>query len=219
MRRLAAVLSRTILSVPSASRRALASILSAGLLAGAAATLVGVGPALSQTRAVATPADLEARLTQFDAFLEDFRRDERIPSLSVAVVHDGDVAFAKGYGFQDHDGEEPTRPDTTYLVASITKTFTAATLLAMAADGKIDLEADFTSLSDWPARCEWLTNSGIIFGGGMLDNGRQLPGLMSAPGPACTVSPTRKPTASRRDSVPPKCPRIIPKDGLTSRRW
>lgn len=111
---------------------------------------------------------------QFDEFLQAYRQQQSILSLSVAVVKDGKIIFAKGYGWQDHDAEEPTTADTSYLVASISKTFSAATLLAMEADGHIDLEADFTTLSDWDRRCQWLGSSGIIFGGGTLDSGEKI---------------------------------------------
>lgn len=111
----------------------------------------------------------EETIAAFDTFLKEFRRENRVQSFSVAVVKDGEIVFARGYGWQDHDAEEPTTAETSYLVASITKTFTAATLLAMEADGHIDLQADFTALSDWQRRCDWLTNSGIIFGGAELD--------------------------------------------------
>ncbi len=107
----------------------------------------------------------------FSAFLSAHRTERQIPSLSVAVGRNGELVFAQGYGFQDHDGEEPTTANTTYLAASITKTFTGATLLAMAEDGHIDLQADFTTLSDWDRRCTWLTTSGVIFGGATLDSG------------------------------------------------
>lgn len=115
--------------------------------------------------------DVDPRLAQFSDALKALRMEHKILSLSVALVHNGDIVFAEGIGWQDHDAEEPTTPQTSYLVASITKTFSAATLLAMDADGHIDLDAPFTSLSDWPRRCEWLTSSGIIFGGGTLDDG------------------------------------------------
>ena len=92
--------------------------------------------------------------------------------MSYAIVKDGRIVAAEGFGWQDHDAEEPTTPDTSYLVASITKTFTGATLLAMDADGIIDLDDDFTTLSDWDERCEWLSTSGNIFGGSKaLDDG------------------------------------------------
>jgi CubicO group peptidase (beta-lactamase class C family) len=126
---------------------------------------------LLATAATAPSATADDRLQTFREFASEFRRQQLMPSLSVAIVHDGEIVLADGVGWQDHDGEEPTTPDTTYLVASITKTFTAATLLAMEADGHIDLDDDFTRLSDWDRRCEWLVGSGIVFGGGTLDDG------------------------------------------------
>lgn len=113
-------------------------------------------------------------ISQFREFLRDFRIENKVLSFSVAVLKDGEIVMLESLGWQDHDAEEPTMPETSYLVASITKTFTAATLLAMEADGHIDLDADFTSLSDWSERCEWLTSAGIIFGGGVLNDGRQI---------------------------------------------
>ncbi len=116
-------------------------------------------------------ASMDDQLEAFRQFLHEFRKEERIQSLSVALVRDGEIVLSEAIGWQDHDAEEPTTPQTTYLVASISKTFSAATLLAMEADGHIDLDDDFTSLSDWDRRCEWLSGSGIIFGGGVLDDG------------------------------------------------
>lgn len=116
-------------------------------------------------------ASLDDKLDEFRKFLTEFRREKSIPSFSVAIVKDGEIVLAEAIGWQDHDAEEPTTTETTYLVASISKTFTAATLLAMDADGHIDLDDDFAKLSDWDRRCRWLTGSGIIFGGGILDDG------------------------------------------------
>jgi len=115
--------------------------------------------------------DTDKSITVFREYLADFRIKKRIVSLSVAVTKDDEVIYNEGFGWQDHDAEEPTTTDTSYLVASISKTFSAATLLAMEADGHIDLNDDFTKLSDWDRRCKWLTTSGIIFGGGTLENG------------------------------------------------
>jgi CubicO group peptidase (beta-lactamase class C family) len=116
-------------------------------------------------------ASLDDRIEEFRQFLQQYRSDEKIPSFSVALVKDGEIVLSEAIGWQDHDAEEPTTNATTYLVASISKTFTAATLLGMEADGHIDLDDDFTKLSDWDRRCEWLKNSGSIFGGGTLDDG------------------------------------------------
>lgn len=136
----------------------------------AAVALLATLPAAAQ--------DDAARLDEFDKFVREYRVKQTVLSLSYAVVKDGKVIAAKGIGWQDHDGEEPTTAETSYLVASITKTFSAATLLAMDADGVIDLDDDFAKLSDWKERCEWLSTSGNIFGGGKpLDDGYTPPKL------------------------------------------
>lgn len=132
-------------------------------------------PIPQQVSIQGTKSDLAPYTTEIEAFrtyLKEYRRDNLVLSLSVAVVKDGEILMVESLGWQDHDAEEPTTPETSYLIASITKTFTAATLLAMEADGHIDLDADFTSLSDWDGRCEWLTSVGIIMGGGIMDDGR-----------------------------------------------
>jgi CubicO group peptidase (beta-lactamase class C family) len=120
----------------------------------------------------AQPVDDAAKLAEFKAFAERYRTERSVLSFSYAIVKDSRIVAEEGIGWQDHDAEEPTTLQTSYLVASITKTFTGATLLAMDADGVIDLDDDFTTLSDWKERCDSLVTSGNIFGGGKaLDDG------------------------------------------------
>jgi CubicO group peptidase (beta-lactamase class C family) len=129
------------------------------------------------TQMPAHAANLEVKVGEFAAFMREHRREKKIVSLSYAVVVDGRIVAAEGLGWQDHDAEEPTTKDTTYLAASITKTFTGATLLGMEADGIIDLDDDFTTLSDWRERCEALRQAGSIFGGGGTVEGVKTPTL------------------------------------------
>ncbi len=129
----------------------------------AIASLFG-GAAHAQT--LPEPSTQE-KLEELDSFIREYRVQNTVLSLSYAVVKDGQVMAVHGIGWQDHDAEEPTTADTSYLVASITKTFTGATLLGMAADGIIDLDDPFTELSDWDGRCQWLSNSGFPMGGGV----------------------------------------------------
>lgn len=124
------------------------------------------------TQVSAETASVETSLNQFQDFAREYRLKHKVLSMSYAIVKDGRIVAAEGIGWQDHDAEEQTTANTSYLVASITKTFTAAALLGMHADGVIDLDDDFTKLSDWDERCEWLRTSGNIFGGGRkLDDG------------------------------------------------
>ncbi|MEM8799216.1 MAG: serine hydrolase domain-containing protein [Pseudomonadota bacterium] len=133
--------------------------------------------ALAQS-AFAAEQSIEQKLSAFDAFAREYRDQYTVPSMSYAIVKDGEIIAAEGIGWQDHDAEERTTADTSYLIASITKTFTAATLLGMDADGIIDLDAPFTDLSDWAGRCAWLSKSALPMGGGVtLDDGYTPPPL------------------------------------------
>lgn len=142
-----------------------------------AASLLGSGCTTVKMRetasapATVSPASVEGptkqKLANFHEFATEHRVRNNVLSMSYAIVKDGRIIAAEGIGWQDHDAEERTTADTSYLAASITKTFSAATLLAMDADGVIDLDDDFTTLSDWDERCRWLSTSGNIFGGGV----------------------------------------------------
>lgn len=127
---------------------------------------------------IAMPAEAanEAeKVAAFSAFMRAHRDEAHILSLSYALVKDGRIVAAEGFGWQDHDAEERTTADTSYLVASITKTFTGAALTAMDADGIIDLDDDFTKLSDFKVRCAEIREAGIIFGGGGEIDGVKTP--------------------------------------------
>lgn len=84
----------------------------------------------------AQPSDLTAKLTsRIDAAL----KKSGAPSVSVAVVQNGKIAFAKAFGM----AELPNRAadiNTRYAVGSISKEFTAAALLMLQEQGKLSLD-------------------------------------------------------------------------------
>ena len=63
-----------------------------------------------------------------------------IPGVAVGVWADGREAYAC-YGVTSVDNPLPVDPDTLFLLGSLTKTYTATTLLRLAADGRVELEA------------------------------------------------------------------------------
>jgi CubicO group peptidase (beta-lactamase class C family) len=60
--------------------------------------------------------------------------------LAIAVVRDGTVVFARGFGSSDLARQLPVTPDTVFAVGSLTKQFTAATVLLLMQDGKLGLD-------------------------------------------------------------------------------
>lgn len=59
---------------------------------------------------------------------------------AVAVMHKGEVVFARGYGFANLETQTHVTPDTVFRIGSLTKQFTAASILILAQEGKLSLE-------------------------------------------------------------------------------
>lgn len=126
----------------------------------------------------AMPADQTEKIEDFRNFVAEFRQEHHIPALSVALVHDGEIVMAEGFGWQDFDGEEPASAANSFPIASITKAYTAVTVLGMAKDGILSLDDNFSDWQgtgsgweNWTELCEGLNGAPTIFGGGTLDDG------------------------------------------------
>ncbi|HLK60437.1 MAG TPA: serine hydrolase domain-containing protein [Chthonomonadaceae bacterium] len=78
---------------------------------------------------------------QIDAYVNAQRQQRHIPGVSVAVVREGKVVFAKGYGLANVELEVPATRDTVYELLSVSKQFTAAAVLMLVEAGKVSLDA------------------------------------------------------------------------------
>ena len=67
-------------------------------------------------------------------------KDGRTAGISFVVTKGGNVVASGAYGFADLENRVPATVDTAYAIGSLTKTFTAAAVLALADDGKLSLD-------------------------------------------------------------------------------
>jgi len=82
--------------------------------------------------------NLAARLAGFDAFVTDALRKWEVPGLSLAVVADGEVILARGYGLRDVKSNRPMTADTLLPIGSITKSFTTFLMGQLVDEGVLD---------------------------------------------------------------------------------
>lgn len=107
-------------------------------------TLAAAAPAHAQS----SRADLVTRL---DSLAGAPVEEGRAVGLSVAVIHAGDTLLLRGYGEADLEWHVPTPRRAVYEIGSVTKQFTAAAILQLRDEGKLDLDADLTAyLPDYP---------------------------------------------------------------------
>ena len=79
-------------------------------------------------------------VTDVDAVVQKAVDSKRIPAAGVAVVKDGKVVLAKGYGMADVDSSTAANENTVFQIASVTKQFTAAGIMLLVEDGKLKLD-------------------------------------------------------------------------------
>jgi CubicO group peptidase (beta-lactamase class C family) len=108
----------------------------AGLNAGMKRLFAGVSVLFLLSVGVAAAA-LPAGLQDFDAYVERVRKEFDVPGLAVAIVKDGEVVLAQGYGVRELGRPEPVDARTLFAIASNTKAFTAAGLAILMDEKKL----------------------------------------------------------------------------------
>src|ERR1044071_6765956 len=95
--------------------------------------LVGI-PSHAQTQ---LPADL---IEKIDKVATDTLARTGVPSASIAIVKDGQIAYVKAYGEARLEPKTPATPQMRYSIGSISKQFTAAAILLLQEQGKLSLD-------------------------------------------------------------------------------
>lgn len=89
---------------------------------------------------LATDPGVASRLRLFEIRVEEQMTYHHQPGMSIGIVHDRDLVWAKGFGLRDVDLNLPATPQTVYRIASITKTFTATAIMQLRDAGRLQLD-------------------------------------------------------------------------------
>lgn len=111
--------------------------------------IVGVISLSSHDRTFASDIPLPTDYASIlDAFLLTQMKDYKIPGLAVAIVRNGEVEYLKGYGVANPNGD-PVTPDTPFLLASVSKSFTALAIMQLVEERKINLNDPVRKYLPW----------------------------------------------------------------------
>jgi CubicO group peptidase (beta-lactamase class C family) len=93
-----------------------------------------------------------------DEYVQKEMKAQRIPGLALAVMNDGQITYAKGYGFANLEHSVPVKPETIFQSGSVGKQFTAAAIMLLVEDGKLGLDDSITKyFKDSPAAWNKIT--------------------------------------------------------------
>lgn len=86
-------------------------------------------------------SDVTFDSAQIDALFADWDKPDS-PGAALAIVHEGQAVYSRGYGRANLEYGIPISPSTVFHVASVSKQFTAFSAALLASEGKISLDAE-----------------------------------------------------------------------------
>lgn len=104
---------------------------------------MGVGVCVGLIMALAVAAqdkagpDVDARV---DAYVGEQLGLQRIPGVNLAVLRDGKLVKAKGYGLANIELDVPVKPETVMQTGSVGKQFTATAVMMLVEEGRVGLD-------------------------------------------------------------------------------
>ena len=102
---------------------------------------VVLGRILGSNLAASAQAQLSPETQQkIDKLATDALAKSGVPSASIAVVKDGQIAYLHAYGSASIDPAVAAKPEMRYSIGSISKQFTAAAVLLLQEEGKLSLD-------------------------------------------------------------------------------
>ena len=84
----------------------------------------------------------------FDNHIPVLMEEFHITGDAIAVVKDGRLVLARGYGLADVERGEPVQPDSLFRIAGVSKPITAVAVLKLVEEGRPDLEASAFRILD-----------------------------------------------------------------------
>src|SRR4051812_12324366 len=79
-------------------------------------------------------------LAPFEKSVRDLMQKYKLPGGAIAVVRDGKLIYARGFGYADVENKTPVQPDALFRIASVSKPITSAAIMTLVQDGKLTLD-------------------------------------------------------------------------------
>src|SRR5688572_6817044 len=78
-------------------------------------------------------------MESFDQVISDLMKTHKVPGGAVAVVKDGRLVYARGFGYADVENKVTVAPHALFRIASVSKPITAVAILRLVEAGKLEL--------------------------------------------------------------------------------
>jgi CubicO group peptidase (beta-lactamase class C family) len=123
--------------------------LSRTILGGVLACLLALTALVSTALPVAaTTRSNEPNIASIDAYISAQMQADHIPGVALGLVHNDQIVYLRGFGTADQSGRAVTS-HTPFILASVSKSFTALAIMQLVEAGKIELDAPVQRYLPW----------------------------------------------------------------------
>ena len=96
--------------------------------------------------------------------IQELMKETGSVGMSVAVVKKGKLIFTDAYGYRDLENKKPLDSKQIFRIASISKSFTATSIMQLVDAGKVNLDEDVSNLIGFTVGFAICTHSGLSQG-------------------------------------------------------
>ena len=126
------------------------------------ARLMGLTLIISLLLAAPSAAQ-QSRYAELERVVQAELEETKTPGAVVAIVQGDSIVYQKGFGVSNVETAQPVTPEMLFRIGSMTKMYTAAALVSLAEEGKIDLNAPIGKyLEGLPPRLASVTAQQLI---------------------------------------------------------
>ena len=93
-----------------------------------------------------------AAISAFESDIDSFRKEMKNVGMAVVLVRNNRIVYSRQFGVKNLATGEPLAENTLFRIASISKSFTATSLLQLVEQGKLSLDTDVSTLAGFTIR-------------------------------------------------------------------
>ena len=132
-------------------------------------------PSVLHAQSVSGDPRVVSAVKLVEAWLDAQVAYNRIPGMSVAIVHDQSLLWSHGFGYADLEKKIPASPTTIYSICSISKLFTSVAVMQLRDEGRLSLDDPVKKHLAWFSIKETFPGSGPPTIRGLLTHSSGLP--------------------------------------------
>ena len=103
----------------------------------------------AETVPVERHPEVASNLRFFESWIKSQIAYQQIPGISIGIVYDQELIYAKGFGYADREKKIAAGPGTVYRIGSISKLFTSIAIMRLRDEGKLQLDDPVEKHLSW----------------------------------------------------------------------